>query len=70
MPYLLRDSQPTVETPLVDPDQESEQPPPDSFEIDASDEDMAIFTPARPTADHLTDRALPLATPLAALPLA
>ena len=45
MPALNGDSQPTGETPWVDPDQESEQAPPDSFEIDAGDEDMAHFTP-------------------------
>ena len=70
MPSLLGDSQPIGDTTLADPDQESEQAPPDSFEIDAGDDDMALFTPAKPPADPKADWALPLATPLAALPLA
>ena len=45
MPSLLGVSQPTGENPLDDPDKESEQAPPDSFEIDAGDEDLALLAP-------------------------
>ncbi|KAF0151323.1 MAG: hypothetical protein FD189_2577, partial [Elusimicrobia bacterium] len=73
VPFLRGHSQPTGVTPLVDPDQESELASPDSFRIDAGDDDdttMPSQLPAPLPVDPQAGRAPPLAIPLAALPLA
>ena len=43
MPSLLDDSEPSGETALAGPEQESQQAPPDSLEVDDCDDNMSLI---------------------------